>query len=56
MRFMLFVMAGAAALAGVLRALRDGQNWELVTAVTLLAACVLFVGGALHPGVKRNQP
>lgn len=53
MELILFMLSTAAVIAGALRALRNGAEWELVTAVTLLAGCVLFSGGAIVRSIER---
>jgi hypothetical protein len=47
---------GIALIFAALRAIEDGPNGEVITALTLVAACVLFVGGAIVGVLDKRKP
>lgn len=53
MRTVLFGGAGSTVLFAALRTIQDGPSGEIVTALSLIAGCVLFVGGAVCDRLDR---
>lgn len=49
-----FVGSAAAAFFAALRMIEDGHNGEIVAAITLVAASVLFAGGAVAHQLERQ--
>ncbi len=56
MRNVLYVLSASWAGFAALRIASDGPRGELVTAVALLAASVMFVGGAVLGEMERIKP
>lgn len=53
MRTVLFGGAGSTVLFAALRTIQDGPSGEIVTALSLVAGCVLFVGGVIVGRLDR---
>jgi hypothetical protein len=56
MHKILYVLAGAAVVSGTYRRIQGGQDGEVVSAITLLAACALLGAGAIvHAVCSRRR-
>lgn len=53
MRTVLFGGAGSTVVFAVLRTIQDGPSGEIVTALSLVAGCVLFAGGVIVDRLDR---
>lgn len=55
LRNVMWCGSGVATVFAVLRTIQNGPQGELITALTLIAACVLFVGGGVVDRLDRRK-